>query len=619
MSTRPLDPAQLVASQLAPPSDGVMPVVRRIFSFTLPYWRRMIAAGIAFIASGAFIVAMPELVEWAIDTGLGVTVVDGNFAVDVDQTLLILIGLAILGAAVMRGFLQFGQSYLAEWVAQQVAYDLRNRLYQRLQTLSFAYHDKAETGQIMSRATQDVEVVRMFLNFGGMRLVFLIGLLIAVLVLMLLTDWRLGLIGWGFMVIILWRGVIVARQLRPVWLEVQEGQARLGTVLQEALTGIRVVKAFSREGYESEKFGREADWLYERSFVSSRIQAINSPLMNTLWMGAMAATIWLGGIRVAEGDLSLGALSALLLYLTLLQVPVRSLGWMITMVPRAASAGSRIFEVLDQDSDVQERPNAAPLVSPRGAIRFDRVSFAYSERSPVLRDVSFDVQPGEVVALLGPTGSGKTTVVNLISRFYDVSSGAITFDGLDLRALQLDSLRQQVAVVQQDIFLFAATIRDNIAYGRPDATDEQVEAAAKVARIHDYIASQSHGYNTWVGERGVTLSGGQQQRFAIARALLTDPRILILDDSTSSVDTRTESEIQEALALLSEGRTTFVIAHRLRTAREADQILVLEGGHIVERGVHAELLARDGAYRRIYNTELRDQEEALTVAAEGSA
>ena len=593
-------------------------MIRRIFGFTLPYWRRLLAASLAFVLSAAFIVAMPQLVQWAIDNGLGVTVVDGDFAVDVDQTLLVVAALAILGAAVLRGLLQFGQSYLSEWVAQQVAYDIRNRLYQRLQTLSFAYHDKAETGQIMSRATQDVEVVRMFLNFGGLRLVFMIGLLVTVLVLMMITDWQLGLIGWGFMVLILWRGVTVARRLRPVWLEVQEGQARLGTVLQEALTGIRVVKAFSREAYEGEKFGREAQWLYERSFVSSRIQAINSPLMDTLWMGAMAATIWLGGIRVAEGDLSLGALSALLLYLTLLQMPVRSLGWMITMVPRAASAGSRIFEVLDQESDVQQRPGAVPLVTPRGAIRFDRVSFAYSERSPVLRDVSFTVEPGQVVALLGPTGSGKTTVVNLISRFYDVSAGAITFDGIDLRTLQLDSLRRQVAVVQQDIFLFAATIRDNIAYGRSDATDEEIEAAAKVARIHDYIASQPGGYDTWVGERGVTLSGGQQQRFAIARALLTDPRVLILDDSTSSVDTRTEAEIQEALALLTEGRTTFVIAHRLRTAREADQILVLEQGHIVERGVHAELLACDGAYRRIYNAELRDQEEALGVAAGGS-
>ena len=618
MSTRPPDPAQLVASQLAPPREGVAPVIRRIFGFTLPYWRRLLAASLAFVLSAAFIVAMPQLVQWAIDNGLGVTVVDGDFAVDVDQTLLVVAALAILGAAVLRGLLQFGQSYLSEWVAQQVAYDIRNRLYQRLQTLSFAYHDKAETGQIMSRATQDVEVVRMFLNFGGLRLVFMIGLLVTVLVLMMITDWQLGLIGWGFMVLILWRGVTVARRLRPVWLEVQEGQARLGTVLQEALTGIRVVKAFSREAYEGEKFGREAQWLYERSFVSSRIQAINSPLMDTLWMGAMAATIWLGGIRVAEGDLSLGALSALLLYLTLLQMPVRSLGWMITMVPRAASAGSRIFEVLDQESDVQQRPGAVPLVTPRGAIRFDRVSFAYSERSPVLRDVSFTVEPGQVVALLGPTGSGKTTVVNLISRFYDVSAGAITFDGIDLRTLQLDSLRRQVAVVQQDIFLFAATIRDNIAYGRSDATDEEIEAAAKVARIHDYIASQPGGYDTWVGERGVTLSGGQQQRFAIARALLTDPRVLILDDSTSSVDTRTEAEIQEALALLTEGRTTFVIAHRLRTAREADQILVLEQGHIVERGVHAELLACDGAYRRIYNAELRDQEEALGVAAGGS-
>ncbi len=614
-------PTTTAIDQSATPDAGSPKVLRRLIRFAVPYWPRLIAVALLLVGSGAFVIAVPELVKWAIDSGLGVKVGDDTVRVAVDETLLVVAGLAILGAAVLRGLSQFGQSYLSEWVAQRVAYDIRNRLYHRLQTLSFAYHDTAETGQIMSRATQDVEVVRMFLNFGGLRLIYVMLLMAVVLVLMLATHWQLGLVGWGFMALICWRSFVVARTLRPVWLEVQEGQARLGAVLHEALTGIRVVKAFSREEFESRRFGREAAWLYDRSFLASRIQAVNGPLMTGVWMGAMVVTIWWGGVLVAQGTLTLGDLSAFLLYLTLLQGPVRSLGWMVTMVPRAASAGTRIFEILDQESAVRERPDAMPLLNPRGAIRFDDVSFAYADRSPVLHGVSLDARPGELIALLGRTGSGKTTIVNLLSRFYDVSAGAVTFDAIDVRALQLDSLRRRVAVVQQDVFLFPATIGDNIAYGRPDATPEEVAAAAKVARIHDYITTMPHGYDTWVGERGVTLSGGQQQRLAIARALLMDPRVLVLDDSTSSVDSKTESEIQQALALLREGRTTFVIAHRLHTVRDADQILVLDEGRIVERGRHAELLRRDGLYRRIYDTELRAQEtvDRGAVAAAGGS
>ena len=607
-----------------PPVNAAMHrALGRLLRFALPYWPRLLTVTLALVGAGAAAIAMPKLLGWAIDTGLGVTVGQGRTAVAVDETLLIVAGLALLGAAGLRGGFQFVQSYLSECVAQAVAYDLRNSLYRRLQSLSFAYHDAAETGQILSRATQDVEVVRMFFNFGALRLIYAAALTTVVLGLMLTTHWQLGLVVAGFMALIAWRSFVVARRLRPVWAAEREDQARLGTVLQESLSGIRVVKAFSREPFESRKFAQVARQLFIHSLLAARIQAVNSPIMNALWVGSLVAIVWLGGVEVVHGDLSIGTLSAFLLYVTLLQMPLRSLGWMVTMVPRAATAAARIFELLDQESAVREAPDALPLLCPRGLIRFDHVSFAYADRSPVLHDVSFQARPGELVALVGPTGSGKSSIVNLIPRFYDLTNGAITFDGLDLRSLQLDSLRRQVAVVQQDVFLFSDTIRNNIAYGRPDATQEEVEAAATIARMHDFIRGLPQGYHTWVGERGVTLSGGQKQRIAIARALLMDPRVLIFDDSTASVDTKTEAEIQRALARLREGRTTFVIAHRLRTLQGADQILVLEEGRIVERGRHAELLARPGHYRRIYELELRDQAEAfalpLSVAGAGGS
>ena len=593
-------------------------VLGRLFRYALPYWRGLIVTLLAIIATGGFAIATPELLEWAVNTGLGVQVRDGVTTVDVDEGLLIIAGVALLGAALLRGLFQFLQSYLAESVAQAVAYDLRNHIYERLQRLSFAYHDDAETGQVMVRATQDVEVVRMFLNFGSVRLIFMLGLLTTVTVLMFLTSWLVALVALPFMVLLAVRSAQVARTLFPLWRDVQEGQAQLGTVLQEALTGIRVVKAFAREPVEGRKFGDKAEWLYRTSFRTSIIQAKQQPMLTALWMGAMIATVWVGGIEVANGSLSAGGLTKLLFFIALIQMPVRMLGFAVMMVPRAATAGQRIFEIVDRESEVLESPTAVAPRAPRGHIHFDDVSFSYDGARPVLDRVSFEAKPGAVVALLGPTGSGKTSIVNLIPRFYDVSGGAVTFDGADVRDLTLLGLRAEVAIVQQDVFLFSATLRDNIAYGRPDASDEEVEAAARLARVHDYIDSLPAGYRTWVGERGDTLSGGQKQRIAIARALLMDPRVLVFDDSTSSVDTGTEQEIQAAMAALMRGRTTFIIAHRLRSVRDADQILVLDQGRIVQRGRHAELLAAGGLYREIHDLELRDQAEAYAQIAGGA-
>lgn len=518
---------------------------------------------------------------------------------------------AILAAALLRGVSAYWMTFLGEWLSQHVAFDLRNRIYDRLQRLSYAYHDKQQTGQLMSRATQDVEATRMFIQMGALRLLQMLLMIGIAGVFMFMTDWRLALVGWAFLVLITPISIRVQLLSRGLWTGVQEQLGRVTTVLQENLSGVRVVKAFSREPYEEAKFNKEAEELFRWNYRQNRLQAKTNPLYQALGMGARVAVLWLGATMIADSELSPGALTAFLLYLGILIQPMRMLGFVVQLFARAGAAGERIFEILDAESAVKEKPNAIVLRDVRGHISYEHVYFGYEAISPILKDVSFEVEPGKVVALLGPTGSGKTTIVNLLPRFYDVTSGSIKIDGIDIRDVTIASLRSNIGIIQQDVFLFSATIRDNIAYGAVDATYEQIIEAAKIARIHDFIMSLPDGYDTWVGERGVTLSGGQKQRISIARTLLLDPKILILDDSTSSVDTQTEYLIQQALADVMKGRTTLVIAQRLRTIKNADQILVMKDGTIAERGTHEELIARDGLYREIYDLELRDQEEAL--------
>jgi ATP-binding cassette subfamily B protein len=585
--------------------------VLRLLGFLGPYKRRVALAALTTLASGAMVLAMPQLIRWAIDYGLGLELQGGELVATGERRLLLIAAAAIIGAAALRGVFAFGQTYLGEWLSQRVAYDIRNSIYDHLQRLSYAYHDRQQTGQIMSRATQDVEGVRWFIHMGVLRGTYVVLLLLAILTLMLFTNWKLALIVWAFLPFIAWRSTVMALSLMPIWMRIQEGLARMTSVLQEALTGARVVKAFGREEHEGEKFGREAGDIFTSSYRGSRVQAANAPMMTGLWLTAMAVTLWFGGREVSNGNLEVGELAAFLLYLTVLQMPVRSLGWIIMVSSRAQSSGQRIFEILDAESAVREKPDAIELKDLKGRVRFQDVSFGYDAISPVLRNVDIDAKPGQVIALMGPTGSGKTTVVNLVPRFYDVTGGAISIDGIDIRDAALASLRAALGTVQQDVFLFSDTVRNNIAYGAVGATQGQIEEAAKAAHIHDHIVSLPEGYDTWVGERGITLSGGQKQRIALARTLLLDPRILILDDSTSSVDTETEYLIQQTLARLMKDRTTFVIAQRLRTVKMADQILVMQDGRIVERGRHEQLLRKNGLYREIYDLELRDQEEAL--------
>ena len=583
----------------------------RIVPFLKPYRGRLAIAWISVLLSGSFVMISPLMVRYAINFGLHPVGPSANQILDGNQSLLLWAALAIILFAIARGIGAFGQQYLGESIGQNVAYDIRNKLYDNLQRLSYAYHDTAETGQIMSRATQDVENIRMFFGMAMLRLGYTAIMLVFAMVGMLLMNWQLALISVLTMPILAWRSYIMAHRMRPLWLRIQQSQAVMTQTAEEALSGIRVVKAFTREDFESEKFRKVAREQADLNYEQAKEQAKNQPLMQGLSMAQVAFTVGVGSLFIARGSLEVADLLTFALWLNLLQLPIRTIGFLINSVTRCISSAERVFELLDAQSEVTEKPGALALDDVRGHVRFEGVSFGYDQAKPLLRDIDIEAKPGQVIALLGPSGSGKSTVVNLIPRFYDVTEGSVTIDGHDIRDLTLDSLRGCIGIVQQDVFLFIGTVQDNIAYGKPGATQEEVERAAKAARIHEFIISLPGGYEEWVGERGVTLSGGQKQRIAIARTLLLDPAILIFDDSTASVDSRTEYLIQQALQELMKGRTTFVIAQRLRTVMRADEIVVLHDGTVEQRGTHAELLEQDGLYRTIFDLELRDQEEAL--------
>jgi ATP-binding cassette subfamily B protein len=531
----------------------------------------------------------------------------------------------LVAVTIVRGVVAYGQSYLGAALAQHLAYRLRNLLYAHIQRLSFAYHDRTPTGELMSRATADVEAVRLFFQFGWTTgfSVALTGL--GTIIAMAWLDWRLAALTLVSLPFFL--GVIlgIGRLLQPLQLRVQETTAALTVILQESLAGIRVVKAFARARQQTQAFAEAAAALSQAHIAVAAKEALNFPLLTLCLALVLALTLYIGGRQVMVGAMSLGTLVAAAGYLAQLAQPLRRLSWLTGMTSLCQAGAERLFEILDAVPDVQDVPQARslPLRGQRGAsltaplplphlegwVQFEHVSFHYSAGLSVLHDVSFTAAPGQIIALLGSTGSGKSTIAQLIPRFYDVTSGRITIDGIDIRTCQLAALRQHIGIVMQDTFLFATTIADNIAYGRDDLDFDTIMAAAKAARAHDFIMQFPDGYNTWVGERGVTLSGGQRQRLAIARAFARNPRLLILDDATSSVDMETESLIQQALAELMAGRTTFVIAQRLRTLKQAATILVLDDGRIVQCGTHDELVVQPGLYRRIYDLQLRDQED----------
>ena len=556
-------------------------------------------------ATAAYLV-LPKLIGNAIDQ-----VAEVLGAGDISERDILIIVLIIFALNLLRGLLTFGQNYLGESLSQLVAYDIRNDFYNHIQHLSFRFHDREHTGSLMSKAITDVENIRMFINMGLVRTPYFVALFIIVAILLLRLDWRLGLISVSFMPIVAFHTARVRLQMRVIWLSVQEKMAQLNAVLQENLTGMRVVKAFASEEYESGKFNSTNVEVATESVQAERLRASSSSVVLFTFQVALALILWFGGMRVINGNMGYGELAQFIIYMQILAMPVRMAGFLVNSYARAVSAGERLFEIIDTQSAVQESANAAVLPRGSGLIRFENVNFSYGNDLPVLKNVDLVGEPGKVIALLGAPGSGKSTIINLIPRFYDIDSGRVTVDGTDIRDVTLASLRHNIGIVQQDVFLFTTTIRENIAYGREDASMNEIERAAKVAQLHDFIVSLEDGYDTVIGERGSTLSGGQRQRLSIARAVLLDPPILILDDSTSSVDANTESLIHQAMESVMQARTTIVIAHRLSTLHKADTILVLEDGEIVERGTHLELLAQGGRYRDIYELQLRPQGEVM--------
>jgi len=583
-----------------------MKTLQRLLQYMRPHRRAAVLTFIALMAVTILNLVIPWIVKQVIDVGL----VRGEHAYLIQAAFL------IAGISALRSLFSVGQRYGMERVGQLISFDVRNALYDHIQRLSFTYHAHAQTGQLMSRMAEDVNAVQRFLGVGlldALSAVIMLVIIIGILVSINLRLALLTLLPMPFLAVLV---VYLAQVMRPRWRRVQQAFAQVSTVLQENLTGVQVVRAFAREPYEMEKFDTaNRDYMRER-LRTVRFWGMSSPVLGFLVACGTALAFAFGGPMVIRGELTLGVLVAINSYVVMLSGPVQRLGNTINMAAEAAASGDRIFEVLHAPRDIQDKPGAIELPTVEGCVRFEGVDFRYGDsRQAALHDINLEASPGQAIALVGHTGSGKSTLVNLILRFYDVTHGRVTVDGYDIRNVTLKSLRRQIGLVLQDPLLFSASIRENIAYGRPDATEEEVIVAAKAARAHDFIMSFPEGYDTIVGERGITLSGGQRQRVAIARALLVDPRILILDDSTSSVDTETEYEIQQALNTLMRGRTSFVIAQRLTTVKNADQVLVLDHGRIAQRGTHAELIAQPGPYREVYDLQLRDQEEAAADVA----
>ncbi|BAJ64993.1 ABC transporter ATP-binding protein [Anaerolinea thermophila] len=590
----------LLRAQLKRERTGGSPgVFWRCYGYLRPYWYLSLGAYLCMLGITLLNLVTPQLIRTIIDQGISA----GNLP------LLRWSVLGLLGLSLVRGVFTFLQGRWSETASQNVAADLRAEIQKKLTVLSFSYHDRSQAGDILSRAIQDVDRIRFLTGRATLRIIDAVVMMLGTAIILLFMNPSLALIAIAVMPLLAWRAIDFGVRFRPLSAQIQKQLSVLTTRVEQNLRGARVVKAFAQEEREIRHFEEENEKWYEFSRQSSRVQATGSSMLQLMANLASVFILWYGGSMVIRGTLTLGELVAFTTYLGQLLNPMRLVGMFIPAIAMAGAAAERVFEILDAIPEVQETPGAPAMPPFQGHVRFEHVSFSYGKRREVLKDISLEAQPGEIVALVGPTGSGKSTIIHLIPRFYDPTEGRITIDGVDIRTVSLRSLRSQIGIVLQETTLFAATIRENIAFGRDDASEEEIIEAAKAAQAHDFILQTPRGYDTLVGERGITLSGGQKQRIAIARAILTNPRLLVLDDATSSVDSETELAIQHALDRLMQGRTTFVIAHRLSTVMRADQILVLEKGRIVARGKHEELLASSPLYAEIYRRQLKPTHE----------
>jgi ABC-type multidrug transport system fused ATPase/permease subunit len=572
-----------------------MATFRRLLGFLRPYRRQLtFSLLLAWMAMGMTVV-IPLLIGSAV-----------NAIEDERRSDILPLVLAVLGAGILRLLLTVGRRLIAGKVSLAVEFDLRQVFYEHLQKLELGFFDTQQTGQLMSRATVDLQSIRFFLGYG---LIWVSQSALTILfaaAAMFVLDPLLAVLALAPVPFLVATATRYSRQNRPAEQEVQQRIGEVTASAEESISGIRIVKAFAREGHMLDRFRHSVNRVFEQSMVSARLQSFYTPLMGFLPNLGLAAVLLVGGNQVINGDIQAGELAAFVSYIALLSGPVRWLGMSLSMAQRATASGNRMFEILDREPSMESAPDAPPLPEGRGQVSLQRVTLRYDGSEPALTGIDLEVEPGRTVALVGPTASGKTSLVGLLARLYDPSEGRVVIDGADIKDVDLASLRREIAFVADDSFLFSDTVAANIAYARPDATLEEIEAAAKRAQAHDFIAALPEGYDTIVGERGLTLSGGQRQRVAIARALVAEPRILILDDATSSVDARTEDQIKAGLREAMKGRTTFIVAHRLSTISLADEIVVLDRGRIVDRGTHEELLERCPLYEEIAEKGLED-------------
>ena len=567
-----------------------MKLYLRALQYARPYLFRAFCAGICTIIAASGMAYLPWVIKDMVDQILA----------EKNSEMLNYIAFSIIAVFIIRGVFYYGQHYLMNYVGQRIIIDIRRQVYQKLQRLSLSFYDKNKTGTIMSYVTNDVNALQAAMVENVVEMITESVILIASIVMMIYLDWKLFLFALCTFPAVLLFIDMFGKRIRKAGGRIQECTADITSVLQETVSSARVIKSFVREEYEIQRFDRENMNNFRAFMKSAQLMASLTPAVEFAAAVGVTLVIWYGGNSVIEGTITAGSLVAFLTYAVNMSNPIKRLSRVIGNIQKALAAAQRVFDVLDLPEEIQNAPTAKALPPVEGKVVFDKVSFAYNPQEPVLKDVSFQVEKGQMVAFVGPSGAGKSTVASLLPRFYDVTAGSITIDGHDLRDVTMESLREQVGIVPQETVLFNGSVYDNILYGRLDATKEQVEAAAKAANAHSFITNLPQGYDTMLGDRGVNISGGQRQRIAIARAILKDPQILILDEATSALDTESERVVQEALDRLMVGRTSFVIAHRLSTIKNADKIVVLEQGQIVEAGTHTELLEKNGLYAHLY-------------------